>query len=162
VSKFTPEQIEEALAAITSRLTVLDTILKAAKAGRVMVMAFHCNHSGLYFPADYCKEWGKLYGIGLGSAVVSEVFDTDYNIPPPDIDPTIRRIEQIMHPVRIAGASVNLVTIGEEYYKTNLAICAKDDPFVERRAAIVRAKQLVNPHSTLRVLQAAWDSGAKK
>lgn len=116
--------------------------------------AFVCSHSGLHLPIDYAKGWGKSYGIGLGIDVVSEVWDTDYDVAPPDITPDIRRLEQIMHPVRVSRAQVDWAMLPPG--TANFAVMDKDDEAGEKRAAIVYKKQLVNPASRLRVMAMAW------
>jgi len=120
------------------------------------VPAFVCNHSGLYLPGDYVKEWGRKYGIGLGPDPVSEVLDTDYDTAPPAITPDIRRIEQIMHPVGPCFAQVDRQMVHPSVFKSTAAIMERDDKHMEARVAIVRPKQLSNKRGRLRVLQAAW------
>ncbi|MEK6283952.1 MAG: hypothetical protein AABN95_26675 [Acidobacteriota bacterium] len=152
------EEVELDLKAVTSRLTLIDEIIKASKLGRDMRMVFRCNHSGLHLPSDYIKEWGTLYGIGLGPDPVSEVLDTDYNVDPPAITPAIRSIEQIMHPVGNVRVQVDMDLVSAD--DLNLAILVKDDPYMIERARIVRGKQLINPKGRLRVMQAAWERRA--
>lgn len=151
---------EERAAAIESQLrSVTDDI------GRLMdrvlqkgfIPAFRCSHSLLWLPGDYVKEYGRLYGIGLGPNPVSEVFDTDYGTPPPAITPDIQTIEQIMHPAGPCFAQVDFQLVAPEEFEAGKAILASEDPRVTKRAAILRAKQLKNPRGRLRALQAKWE-----
>jgi hypothetical protein len=122
------------------------------------VPAFRCGHSGLYLPADTAKEWGRKYGIGLGSDPVSPVLNTDYDTAPPDITPDIRRIDQIMHPVYVCRAQLDFVMVpSAKAFKANAAVLDSEDETMEERARIIRAKQLVNPQGRLKVMQAAWE-----
>lgn len=136
----THEELELYVKAVTDRLTVLDQIIKSEKLGQPKVMAFRCTHSGLYYPANYVKEWGKTTGIGLGSSVVSESLDSQYHLAPEMT--RVKRIEDIMHPLEHSFAQVDMVTIPEEEFLANQLILANDDPSMERRAAICRGKQL--------------------
>lgn len=151
------EELEAALKAVTDRMTVLDEIIKSARIGEPKVAAFRCNHSGLYFPPDYVKEWGKLYGVGLGPDPVSEVFDTDYDTDPPRVTEETRDIATIMHPLVVTRMQVDLVTIPKGEWDASQAVLDMDDPLLRQRARIVRAKQLQNPRGKLRALQASWD-----
>jgi len=121
--------------------------------------AFICSHSGLLLPGDYIKGWGRDYGIGLGPDPVSEVFDTDYDTPPPKMDNTIESIDQIMHPVGPSFAQVDFLMVDPARLLTaNLAVLDKDDKRMKRRSEIILARQLVNPKSKLRGLRAAFTS----
>lgn len=153
----TPEEIEEAIKTITDDLRTVDKILKARGMGVDMVPAFRCGHSGLWLPVDYIKEWGRLYGIGLGPSPVSEVLDTEYDIPPPDITPEIRDISQIMHPVGNSKAQVDFDLVQRDVYEANRAICAIDDPYMVKRGMLVRGKQLKNPRGRLRTMEVMWE-----
>lgn len=153
------EELEQDLAAVTSRLTILDEIIAANKMGRDMRMVFRCNHSGLLFPSDYIKNWGKKYGIGLGPDPVSEVLDTDYDTAPPAITPEIRSLEQIMHPLITTRVQVDLDLVNAD--DLQYAIVAVEDPHMDKRAKIVRLKQLINPAGKLRVMAAAWERALK-
>lgn len=136
------------------------------KVGRLMdlvqqkgfVPAFRCGHSGLWYPGDYVKEWGRRYGIGLGPSPVSEVLDSVYDVAPPAITPEIRRIEQIMHPLQVSMAQVDfdMVPAGTFEAPGPVAILAADDPDMDARARICRKKQLANPNGRLHIMQAAW------
>lgn len=153
------EELEIDLQAVTSRLTIIDQIVKAARIGVNMEMVFRCNHSELHFPSDYVKEWGKLYGIGLGPDPVSEVLDSDYDIPPPPITPEIDRIEQIMHPVGHTRVQVDLALVRAE--DMDLAVLAIHDEKMHKRAAIVYGKQLENPKSKIRIMRTAWERSGR-
>lgn len=153
----TTEELEAAIKACTSRLDMLDQVIKSAKMGAPVTIAFKCNHSGLYYPADYVKEWGKLYGHGLGPDPVSEMLDSDYDTPPPRPDDRTMDITTIMHPLRVTRVQVDLVTVPQDEYDENRAVIAIDDPRIITRAKICRAKQLDNPKGgELRSLQANW------
>lgn len=149
------EELEIDLRAVTSRLSIIDSIVAAAKIGVSMEMVFRCNHSQLHFPSDYVKEWGKLYGIGLGPDPVSEVLDTDYDIDPPPITPDIDRIEQIMHPVGNTRVQVDLALVRTE--DLDMAIIAEADHKMMRRGPILYQKQLKNPKSKVRIMRVAWE-----
>lgn len=123
--------------------------------------AFRCAHSGLLLPGNFVKDWGREFGVGYGPSPVSEILDTDYSVPPPAITPDIRRIEQIMHPVRVCGAQVDLVMVSPEEFEAKAAILDSRDPGMERRASIVRAKQMQNPQSRLPNVYAAWERARK-
>lgn len=153
----TNEELEQNLKAVTDRLTLLDQVIKGAKIGAPVVTAFRCNHSGLYFPADYVKQWGRLYGHGLGPTPVSEVLDTDYETDPPPITNKIEDINQIMHPMGHVRVQMDLMNVPQDEYEAKKAIAHHEDKNMRRRAAIVRAKQLANPRGKLRMLQASWE-----
>lgn len=149
----TEEQERELLLnvkSLTDHMTMVDEVFKSAKLGREMVLAFQCGHSGMYFPGDYVRQWGREYGIGLGPHPVSETLDTDYYTPPARITPDVRSIEQIMHPVGVTCAQVDYTLVAKDAYDLNLLIPANNDPYMVERAKIIRAKQLVNPLSQLR------------
>jgi hypothetical protein len=122
------------------------------------VPAFRCGHSGLWLPGDYVKEWGRLYGIGLGPTPVSEVLDSLYDIAPPAITPDLRRIEQVMHPVQVSMAQVDFDMVPAAALKDGkaVAILAADDADMEKRCAIVYQRQLVNPNSRVPLMRSAW------
>ncbi len=153
------------------QLAEMEANLRAVtdKVGRLMdqvaekgfIPVFRCGHSGLYFKGDYIKEWGRLYGIGLGPDPKSEVLDTDYHCPPPAITPDIRRIEQIMHPVRVSGAQVDLLMVDAAEASTRWAIPEREDVDMYRRIEIIRPKQLVNPKSQIPQMHASWERARK-
>ena len=151
----TLEEVEFNLAAVTTKLTVIDKIISASKLGVDMVMVFRCNHSGLYYPSDYVREWGRLYGIGLGPDPVSEALNTEYEVDPPAITPDIRRVEQIMHPVGHCRVQVDMHLVAADL--ATFAIPVHEDQFMEKRAEIIRTKQLANPRSKLPMVMLAWE-----
>lgn len=143
--------LEQSLKAVTDQVgKLMDRVLQKG-----FKPLFRCGHSGLFLPADYLKEWGRKYGIGLGVDPVSEVLDSDYDTAPPAIDPRIRSLDQIMHPLVTSRAQVDFVMVAPDE-EAQLAVIAEDDPYYERRAAIVRPKQLKNPRGRLRTMAAAW------
>lgn len=155
------EGLEQILAGFTSDLSTIDKILKAAKMGVEMEPVFQCGHSGLYFPRDYLNQWGRKYGIGLGPTPCSECLDTEYELDPPPITPQIRDISQIAHPVYVTKAQVDFDLVEVNHFRSNRLICAIDDPFMEKRAMLVRGKQLLNPRGKLHTMQAAWERSRK-
>lgn len=155
------DELAANLKAVTDSHAMLDQVVKNAKIGVPTIPAFKCNHSGLYFPPDYAKAWGKLYGLGLGPDPVSEILDTDYDTDPPAITPEIDDISQIMHPVGHTRVQMDLVMVPQDEYNANLAIPAHTDHKMKLRAPILRAKQLANTKGKLRVMQAAWERGGR-
>lgn len=101
--------------------------------------AFRCSRTGVLFPGDYVEEWGKRYGIGLGSVPVSEALTNRYDIPVA----SSRDERQTMHPVGVCRAQVDLVDVPEEEFTANAAVLAIEDISMERRAPIMRGKQLL-------------------
>jgi len=154
------EQEELALLAnvksFTDHMKLVDEVFRQLKVGRNMTLGFQCGHSGLWFPGNYLKEWGRLYGIGLGPTPVSEVLDTDYFTAPPEITSAIRSFDQIMHPVGNCMSQVDAMLVDVEVLQTDAAILAAEDPYMEERARIIRAKQRLNPLSRLPILEARW------
>lgn len=146
------DEIEAMLQAVTDRTgSLMDRI-----SGKGMIPAFQCGHSSLLLPGDYVKEWGRKYGIGLGPHPVSEVLDTDYSVPPPPITPDIRRIEQIMHPIEVSFAQVDLMLVSPDEFAAKAAILDLEDPDMLERVKIIREKQLINPRGKLRVHLTGW------
>lgn len=150
------DALDAALKAVTDSNAAIDAVIKGAKIGAPVTVAFKCNHSGLYFPADYVKEWGSLYGIGLGPDPVSEVLDSDYHTDPPRPTESTMDINTIMHPLRVTRVQVDLMTVPQGEFDANQAIIAIDDTRMSKRAAICRANQLENPKGKLRALEANW------
>jgi len=150
------QAIEDALLATTDQVgKLMDIVLQKG-----FVPAFICNHSGLFLPGDYVKQWGRLYGIGLGSQPVSEVLDSDYETDLPAITPDIRSLDQIMHPVGPCVAQVDRVMVHPSQL-SNLAVMEKEDPQMNRRAKILFEKQLANPKGRLNLVRAAWAQKGK-
>jgi hypothetical protein len=109
-----------------------------------LVKAFRCSHSGLYYPADYIKEWGRKYGIGLGSTPVSEVHDTNYQQPA-----VVDNTGSFMHPTGVTKAQLDFVEVDEKEYKENLAVLQIEDPQFTKRAEIIKTKQSVSSKARL-------------
>lgn len=161
------EQEEQELLAnvksITDRMTIVDTILKRARMGENMSMVFQCGESGLYYPADYVRNWGKDWGDGLGPHPVSESLQTSYDVAPPEIDRYITSITQIMHPVRNCTAQVDMILVEDEHAAGNMAVAMKGDELMKVRAPILYSKQLANPASKIARLagmsltEAGWE-----
>lgn len=154
----THEELEQVVLSQGSSLTKLDNLIRNNKNGRLTVLGFRCNHSGLYFPADYVKNWGRGYGSGLGPSPVSETLDSDYETAPPALTGDIRNIEQIMHPLVVTKAQIDLMDVDEQDFKNSQLVLAVNDPYLEKRARIIRPKQLINPRGTIRLLQAKFES----
>lgn len=146
----------ENVKSLTDKMTMVDKVFEKLRVGQNMVLAFQCGHSQLYFPGDYLKQWGRLYGIGLGPTPVSEVLDTDYYTAPPTITNEIKSLDQIMHPVGNCFAQVDAMLVEESAYNAAQAILAIDDPYMDKRIAIIRPKQLENPLSKMGILAAMW------
>lgn len=105
--------------------------------------AFRCSWTGLYYPADYFKEWGRKYGIGMGPEPVSEALNSRTDLP--CCLPDAGDMEHAMHPMEVTRAQLDLVDVTEAEYEAGRAILASEDPRYERRAAILRRKQLEKP-----------------
>jgi len=150
------DALEENLKSVTDHKKLVDEVFKAMKVGKSMVLAFQCGHSGLYLPADYVKNWGRGYGLGLGPHPVSEVLDTDYHTNPPAITPETESLDQIMHPVGTSFAQVDYMLVDEAVFKAEAAVLVQDDPHMRKRARIVRNKQMINPRSKLANMAALW------
>lgn len=148
----TLEEIEQDLKAVSDNVgRLMDQVAKKGFAP-----FFQCGHSGLFYPGDYVKQWGKLYGIGLGPEPVSECLDSDYDSAPPPITPDIRSIDQIMHPLHTTRSQVDLVLLDPREVEGKLLVVAEEDRYLEKRSLILRQKQLANPNSRLRNLVASW------
>ncbi len=144
---------------ITDRMALVDEVFRQMKLGRNMVLAFICGHSGLYFPGNFLRDWGREFGIGLGPDPVSEVLNTDYHTPLPSITRDTRSIEQIAYGVESTRAQVDalLVDIDQVNREQAWAVLATEDPYIEKRMAIIRPRQLNNPlGGALRMLQTEW------
>ena len=160
----TPEQETKLLAdvkSVTDRMTMVDKVFKAARLGVNLRPVFQCGASGLYYPGDYVRNWGKPYGIGLGPHPVSESLQSEYDVDPPAITPQIRSLDQIMHPLRASCAQMDLLLIDIDDKADGFAVVAVEDLDCVRRAAIIIIKQRANPLSRLSkgdvsVAEAAW------
>jgi len=148
----TLEQIEQDLLAVQGNVGKIMDQLKVGD----MVAAFQCGHSGMYFPSDYVKEYGRKYGVGLGPSVCSETLNTQYHVELPPITNKTRSLDQIMHPLEVTRAEVHLVTIPKKQYGAARLILHADDPDYIHRAPILRANQMKNPKSQLKIAAALW------
>lgn len=141
----TAEELVENLKTITDQHKLTDAIVSGEK-----VIRFRCSGSGLFFPADYLKEWGRKYGHGLGASPVSECLETDW-YQECAIPKNMRSVSQIMYPVKQGGHQVDAFILSKEASEqVNMAIKFTDDPFGALRAKIIRDKQLNNPNGRLK------------
>lgn len=130
-------KLEGALRAITDQVGgILDQVEQ-----RNFEPWFRCTHSGLLYPPDYAKEYGRKYGIGLGPDVCSEALDTVYELPLPDWDPAQRRPEGVMHPLRVTRAQLDFILLPPGR-RTELAILDIEDEGMEERCRVIRRKQV--------------------
>lgn len=150
------DALEENVRSVSDSNRIIDEILKANRMGRNMVMAFQCGESGLYYPPDYIKEWGKLYGIGLGPHPVSESLQSEYEVAPPAITPETQSLLQIMHPVRSSCAQMDLDLVDASVFADKAAVLVHEDPLMRRRVPILYSKQVANPRGRLGATRAAW------
>lgn len=104
---------------------------------------FRCSHSGLLYPADYVKEWGRKYGIGLGPVPISEALDSQYHIDPPK---NFRHVHDNTHPVGVCRAQMDYIEV-DNPKPEQIAIIDADDPGMVERMKIIREKQKKNPKS---------------
>jgi len=155
------EALEGDLKSVTDHLTSLDKIFAKAKLGIDMELVFQCGESGLYYPSDYVKQWGRLYGIGLGPHPVSESLQSEYEVAPPDIR-GLKSIQQIMHPMRVSCAQMDMMEVVSTAVKENAAVLDIDDPDYEIRAQILRNKQLENPLGRVKMYEVAWVQAGRK
>lgn len=149
--KRTPEELEAIVKTLSDRAGLTNDVISGK-----LEICFRCSSSGLYYPADYLKEWGRKYGYGLGQEVVSECLETIWQAPPAKpknmISPT-----QIMYPVGHHRAQVDAYIMKAEDYKTLVkgneiihAITMQEDPNIVLRSRIIREKQLKNKNGLLR------------
>jgi len=155
------ETLESNLKAVTDHLTSLDNILAKARLGVDMELVFQCGESGLFYPADYIKNWGKLYGIGLGPHPVSESLQSEYEVAPPDIR-GLKSIEQIMHPMRVSCVQVDMMEVTRDSIAENSAILDYEDPEYMRRSVILRNKQIDNPLGKIKMYEVAWKQAGRR
>lgn len=152
----------ENVKSLTDHMKMVDEVFKAARMGRVMTLAFSCGHSGLLYPGNYVKDWGKKFGIGLGPHPVSEVLDSEYDVDPPTITNATRNLSQIMHPMRVCCAQVDYDLVDVEALRENAAILDSEDPYMEERSKILRMNQLNNPRGRLQLMEVAWRQAGRK
>jgi len=112
---------------------------------------FRCARTGLLFPGDYIEQWGKKYGIGLGSEPVSEALVNMYEFP------IARHKDDPMlssHPVAVCRAQVDLIDLTEKQASAETkAILAINDVRMERRSAIMRERQQVHSSEIARIYE---------
>lgn len=137
--------IEKNLLTVTDRLDMLDPLIQSKQH-----MYFRCLHSGKFFPADYIKEWGRKYGIGLGGDPRSEALDSDYYTRP-SLE-GIKTIEDIMHPCKISGAPLDVAFLSKVPPADQLLITSQGDRDGSRRGRLMRANQLRNPLNKIAAL----------
>lgn len=101
---------------------------------------FRCSRTGMFFPADYVEKWGMVYGIGLGPEPISECLTNRYDIP----IAASRDDKSTMHPVGVSRAQVDFVSVTPEDFEARRAILANEDPFMKRRAVVMRERQIVH------------------
>lgn len=134
---------------ITDHMKYVDEVFAAARLGKEMALVFQCSESGLYYPADYARNWGKDWGDGLGPDVCSETLQSQYDIDPPEVTREIRDLNQIMHPVRVSRAQMDAHLVDVRVVEGLMAIPEKADYGLVRRAPILRSKQMKNPRGRL-------------
>ena len=105
-----------------------------------LIYAYRCSATGVLYPEDYIREWGKKYNnsAGLGPTPISEALVSDYHMPIAES----RNSDQTMHPLRFCRAQVDLVQVTEAEFKVNAAILHEDDLDYHKRATIMRDNQL--------------------
>lgn len=139
----TIEEIEKNLKSITDRLDMLDPLVQGKKH-----LYFRCSHSGLYFPADYIREWGRKYGKGLDKWPVSECWDSMYNIFP-TISKHMNSLADTMHPIRSSCAPINDFFASREIPKELMLFTDIDDADKRKRVKVIIANQRKNPRNKL-------------
>jgi hypothetical protein len=103
-----------------------------------MVKAFRCSRTGMMYPEDYVEQWGRKYGVGMGSTPISEALCNHYHDPVAEG----KGSDSTMHPVGLCRSQVDLVMVPESEYLANQAIVHNDDPDYLERSKIMRDKQL--------------------
>jgi len=145
IAAMTAAAIEENLKNVTDRIDMLDPLIQGKQH-----MYFVCLHSGLFYPADYIKQWGKKYGIGHGGEPRSECLDTEYNTRPA-LD-NIRSIADIMHPCKISGAPLDVIYASQPAAPGQMLVTQWQDRNGTIRGKLMRAKQLSNPLNQIAAL----------
>jgi len=140
-----PEEIEKNIKSITDSHKFTDQLMKGD-----IKMFFQCNGTGLYFPPDYVRMWGRKYGKGLGPNVVSECLETLWQSPLA-VPKNLRHATQIMFPMGQGGHQLTAVMMKNgDADKIQMAIPAELDPFYDARAKIIRTIQIKNPNGRLK------------
>lgn len=148
------DELAAAVRAVTDSNASIDAVIKAAKIGAPKEIAFRCSHSGMFFPANYAKEWGRLYGIGLGDQVVSESLDSMYQVK--TNHPAPEEPQDLMHPLVNSCAQVDYGVFDEEQVNSALLIPAYTDTRMAKRVEVLFQKQMTNPKSSLGLLVAQF------
>jgi hypothetical protein len=95
----------------------------------------------MLYPADYVEQWGRKYGIGLGSVPVSEALVNAYEqgIGRHPTDST-----KTGFPVATCRAQVDLVEYPEDKPPdaSLIAVVALNDPTMEKRYPMMVKRQL--------------------
>jgi len=147
------EQQEAALLAdvksLTDHMNLVDKVFAKARLGINMILVFQCGESGLYYPSDYVRNWGRPWGDGLGPDVCSESLQSQYDIDPPEVTREVRDLNQIMHPLKSSRAQMDAHLVEVSAAMDNMAIPEHEDYNMLRRAPILREKQLKNPSGRL-------------
>lgn len=100
---------------------------------------FRCSRTGLLFPSDYVENWGKKYGIGLGSVPVSEALVNLYDGQQP-----VGEGENKMFAVGVCRAPISYQEVEQSEYDDKKAVIAIDDISYALRAPIMRSRQISN------------------
>jgi hypothetical protein len=107
------------------------------------VKAYRCSHSGLYFPEEYVKQWGRVYGKGLGKHPVSTVYDSkDIR---PFVDPLKHPSNLRLKPVGVTRAQLDFVMVDEAEFNANRAIIP-DTPENKLAIAKIMADKQMKKH----------------
>lgn len=102
---------------------------------------FRCSRTGVLFPPDYIEEWGRRYGIGLGSMPVSEALVNCYESPIGNCKDPLHT----MYPVAVCRSQVDLVDIPDKDPQLEKkAILAIDDLDMVLRSEVMRQRQRVH------------------
>lgn len=148
----TLEEIESQLRTVTDQVgRLMDQV-----SGKGLVPAFRCGHSQLLYPGDYLKQWGKLYGIGLGPTPVSEALDSDYDTELPAVDRSTKRLTQIMHGLTVCKSQMDFVLVRPEELEYSGTVLALGDEDYDQRAPILLERQLKRSQA-LKVLYAEFE-----
>jgi len=100
-----------------------------------MKTGFICQSCGAIWPNDYIDQWGRKYGIGLGSSPCCEAMRSDYSRP---IAFAPETPEKAMHPVGVCKGTLQQKDFDD--YVVGF-IPASSDPSMMKRADLIRDKQ---------------------